>query len=502
MVGSSEIGRRAWWAWVVVSLAVALSSTAAIVAMAVTDSFWIDELTSYWFSRAPRVASVLERMLYREDPHPPGYQLALQAWFRFGTTHTAAAARASSLVCVLVAAACLFQLLRRLDRNGVGQFLAPVLYLCTASTLQYGAELRSYAFQQALLALFLVARAGWCEPGMSCSWQRRIAGLSALGVLAVSHYGGALLAGAFFVCDVWATRSTWTSLRDFVRVTVRHVAYLVGPVLAACWLLYARRFGGMNRTLREQSLGDLAEYPVAAFGPWTLGILALVMFALVTGIGSRQALQRMSDDEDLWRGLSAVGLRAVILAFGLMVAISVFKPIVQARNFVLYIPSLTAACALFLACIARATTYGRWLLWFASLCWGAASAWSVWSTLGDTSRMGEDWFSMVRQIGCKDVLVMTDDIAQKVRDARRLTGVSCQGPQAAPMFLESREEGQPVGRSLRDVQQAFLACPHCSGLHRKRLLREGRRFGFQCHAQESASGDKLYLCTRRRPIDR
>ncbi len=497
-MGGQQIGRRTWWAWVVVSSAIALGSTGAIVASAVSDSFWVDELTSYWFSRGPNVASVLERMLLRADPHPPGYQLALHAWFQLGTAKAAGMARASSLVCILVAAGCLFQLLRRLDRGGVGQFVAPSLYLCAASTLHYGAELRSYALQQALVSLFIVARAGWCEPGTSYSRARRLGGLSALGALSVSHYGGALLAGAFFLCDLWATRSTWTSLRAFAGALVRHAAYLIGPVLAACWLVYARGYGGMNRSLREQSFGEVVEYPISTFGPWTVGILALVILAIVAGIGSRQALQKLCADDALWEGLSAVGLRAVTLAFALMIGISLFKPIVQERNFVLYIPSLTAACALVLARLARVTVRGLGLLWLGVIGWGVASAWTVWTTLSETSRVGEDWFSMARHVGCKDVLVTTDDIAQKLRDARRLAGVTCKGPEATPMFLESRLEMQQAGRSLSDSKQVFVACPHCSAPNGKALLRAARRAGFMCRAEESAPRDRLYLCTRRK----
>ena len=39
-------------------------------------TFWVDELTSIWFSESG-ISNVIKRMIVRSDPHPPGYQLLL-----------------------------------------------------------------------------------------------------------------------------------------------------------------------------------------------------------------------------------------------------------------------------------------------------------------------------------------------------------------------------------------------------------------------------------------
>src|SRR5258708_18843988 len=120
------------------------------------QSLWNDEgNTLRLIERA--IPSLLENASH--DIHPPGYYLALKAWWSL-TGESEFALRAFSALAGVLTVACVYALGRALSAPGAGA-LSALLVAVNAFSVYYGQEVRMYALLALLAAASMLAFVRW-----------------------------------------------------------------------------------------------------------------------------------------------------------------------------------------------------------------------------------------------------------------------------------------------------------------------------------------------------
>lgn len=190
------------------------------------QSFWEDELYSWWASSFAGVGSVI-RLGVLPDIHPPGYQLINYLAQQAGAAGEFGLRLPSALAGILAIPALfgLGALLLGPDEGIIAAALLSVLYF----PIQYSQEARAYALL--LLAVMVSTGLWWllfAAPHRENKRQLRLAYALAAVVTAYLHYFGLLLVGlqagtAVLFCR---QRRQWRRLRIYALIGVAYAPWL------------------------------------------------------------------------------------------------------------------------------------------------------------------------------------------------------------------------------------------------------------------------------------
>jgi len=455
------------------------ATSAALVVLAGTDSFWADELTSYWFSSGEQIGSVLQRMVERSDPHPPGYQLLLFLSYQLpGFDGDPLGARSLSIVAYLVTLFCGTRLLSRTSGSSMPGLVYGVLLGSASYVAFYGTELRSYMSQQAaLMALLLVRKERATERR---PYLHVIEQLIAF-YLGSSHYVASLMTGILAVCG--AARA-FTGQRT-LRATLPECGYLVGPLTAVTWLLC----GPERENFRELAVPDanqVASYFVNALGPsqsLVLFVLTLVALGVATGPSS-------SSGRPLSPSLLGTGVGEALLLFCALLASLPVQTVLQQRNVLLILPPLLCALSLLLTSTLRGRS--ALVLWVGLLVMGWAGFGNYRKELASPQRAGSDFLRIAELSQSEAVVVATEDIRRKVVDAGRL-----HTPPLVALSVVALRTDPAGARTLlrRHDKKLILACPHCRASAHEMLKAFQKNHELRCRKEKPAARDTIYRCT-------
>lgn len=483
----------------ILSAFVLLALTGVLVLLAGTQALWLDELTSFWFSDTSNLQETLQRMLKRGDPHPPGYQVLLNLWLKIPATATSTLTlRLSSIICCLSTAGLFYTIVRRLSHNQRAPLLFLILYATAESTLYYGVELRSYAFQQMAFGCCLLARDLLASERTLSNRVSRVLQLIfiASGIfLGLSHYVGSLLVGVLVFYELfltWRAGSTLSDTRSWAKKFEPWLA-LLGPILAFLWLIRAAQSGGFNRTLAPPGLSSLTYYRDALGHLHHDSILVGLSLLMLSHVGNRfpskQSFHRLAQ----WS--NRTGTTHVLLGLLFLVLISSIKPILQKRNVIITIPSLLAITALILDKLSRISRTRRAI---ASVTCAAAVLSSLAflrTELQSSARAGEDFWKLA-SLGEGILITNSDDLAIKLSDSAQISSFTRQPlPPREIRYLKASLGGENLLDAAPMPSQFVIAIPHWKRKKPSAILRRARAAGLSCRRlKNTAPGDRAWQC--------
>jgi hypothetical protein len=319
------------WPFVLATLALSATAFAVTATTLGRENFWLDELSSLYFSDPARSFHDTVRTFWQGETNPPLYYLYLYLWRHLVPGTDEMSIRMGSLI--PAALACLSPLvyssrIMRLERR-----LAVVLLLSfSPGLLYYAGEARGYT----LLLMFSV---NMCFLLLSVLERLRTGGglagrlvlLSMVSVAAAwTHLFGALLAGVFFLTLIAASivlRRRMRPVAFAAAITavavalwpLAHLAYM-NAVASDHWFIPLTRESVITETkwIGHLAFGD--RIGILAFGAATLAALAYAW------------RPRHSGNTAFYMSLP--------LFVGLVIALSLAVPIYYARYFVILLPAI------------------------------------------------------------------------------------------------------------------------------------------------------------------
>lgn len=383
-------------AWACAGITLLLSTLAFGVTAATLgrENFWLDELSSLYFSDPGRSFHDTVREIWRDETNPPLYYLYLYLWRHLVSGTDEASIRAASLV--PAALACLSPLfypsrIMRLERR-----LAVVLLLSfSPGLLYYAGEARGYAllllFSVNMCFLLLLALQTLRQDGAGLAYKLVLLGAFSAAA-AWTHLFGALLAAVFFFVLVAASivlrrrrlAVAVAAAATAVAVTICPLAHLtyMGKLAADHWFIELSRAGLLRETkwIGHLAFGD--KLSILAFTALTLAALAHAWRPMRT---SKTAFYL-----------------SLPLFFGLVLALSLAIPIYYGRYLVILLPAIYVVVVEAVGDASDRLRAPAWLP-FAAVLLLAPLLVSAWPTFDTVQR--EDWRAQAAVInateGCK-----------------------------------------------------------------------------------------------------
>ena len=241
-VDRGDLGFRA--AAAVVALAALLRGIEAFA-----KSFWLDELHTIFVARGATLGAVLERVL--PDFHAPLYFVVAHA-LQGLPGHTI---RWMSILPGLVAIVPIWAILREAGASRPARLLAGLAFAALPFQIQYGAELRPYAWLQASSAA--IAWAAFT----TTSHRRRFAVLAAAGAIGFyTHYLAAVpIVAAGLAALVARRRGTLGFLGIAVAGTIAFASFLPWLIYDESWIF--RDPGVMTRDEKPERTAETPTEP-------------------------------------------------------------------------------------------------------------------------------------------------------------------------------------------------------------------------------------------------
>ena len=186
-------------------------------------TFWVDELTSIWFSESG-ISNVIKRMIVRSDPHPPGYQLLLAVVLDLSESKIQAIPRLLSVFSGLLTYLMGVLIIYRSYSKEFFQFflLFTSFFWITKDQIYYSTEVRSYQ-----ISLFFLALLIYLDKFSNVQNKRIYLGVVSFLISFIS-YIGTILVFSVFIVSVIESRLKF-------RV---HLYLLIGPILTSIYYLY------------------------------------------------------------------------------------------------------------------------------------------------------------------------------------------------------------------------------------------------------------------------
>ncbi len=293
--------------------------------------FWFDECFSVEVARLPW--HDFARLLWRREANMSLYYLLLRGWLHFGSSPFFI--RSLSVIFSVATLPAIFWLAGKLfDRRTA--LLAVALLSCNAYHIRYAQEARSYS----LFVLLATLSTGFFVAALRNASRRNHRGYIVASVLAVySHLYALLLLAA-----------QWLSVRKLPAVKSFRRAWIWCGLAALPLVVFAAKTGtGPIRWIQRPGLRDVLDFWEHLAGNGGLALLALYVAACAIAILYR-------DKADTW----SIRLLLIWLIFppGLMLLLSLARPLFLGRYFIFCLPPLTILSAAGLAKLRRTWLIG------------------------------------------------------------------------------------------------------------------------------------------------
>lgn len=281
-------------------------------------TFWVDELTSIWFSESG-ISNVIKRMIVRSDPHPPGYQLLLAIVLDLGESKIQAIPRLLSVFSGLLTYLMGFLIIYRSYSKEFFQFflLFTSFFWITKDQIYYSTEVRSYQ-----ISLFFLALLIYLDKFSNIQNKRIYLGVVSFLISFIS-YIGTILVFSIFIVSVIESRLKF-------RV---HLYLLIGPILTSIYYLYTLFKNPSTRKLQGFDpifhLKDLFVNNIYKDTSFNYLILSITFFGIIFLISKHKNLAFSK----VLNISNKTGLFYFLVTFIVVEFISIFYPIYQPRNF-------------------------------------------------------------------------------------------------------------------------------------------------------------------------
>lgn len=191
------------------------------------QSLWNDEGNTLRLVERP-IPSLLENASH--DIHPPGYYLALKAWWSL-TGESEFALRAFSALAGLLTVACVYALGRALSAPGAGA-LAALLVAVNAFSVYYGQEARMYALLALCAAASMLIFARWTARP---AWKTALALalINAAGLYTQYTYPAVMLTQGVMFIAWWLGRPNRRTLMMYFGLNVLMILLFVPQLSTA-----------------------------------------------------------------------------------------------------------------------------------------------------------------------------------------------------------------------------------------------------------------------------
>jgi mannosyltransferase len=307
------------------------------------------------------------------------YYVTLFVWIRlFGTS--AVALRALSVLAAVATLPALYVVARRLGR-GVA-LVACVALAASPFFLLYARQARAYS-----LAVFLVVvTAGALLRALETDEPRRWATFVVVAALALyTQWFAALVVVAFYAAALATSRARLS--RRAIGATA--ALLLVASPIAV--LVAAGDTGGVG-WIAPLSLAQLRDLAVSLTSTHRhLGWLLVFAVAAVGLVAAVRRSRRPTDDAST---LAAMAATWFVVPTGLLIVVSVAKPLLVPRYLVVTLPGLALLLALGLAALLRR----RVALMVAAVGLLSALGWSAYGPLWAARHVDEDWSGIVQTV--------------------------------------------------------------------------------------------------------
>lgn len=334
----TETGDSALDLWVLIATLVIFAVALALTATTLSrDNFWIDELSSLYFSDPRNSLRTMALWIWPVESNPPLYYLYLYLWRLLAPSADESSIRAASLI--PAALACLSPLIYSSRVMAYERRIAVTLLLsCSYGVLYYATEARGYAlllfFSVNVTFLFLSAMQSLRIDGANLRGRLILLGVFSAAA-AWTHFFGIMLAASVFSVLLLAA----IILRRHV-VLVGAIGLLTGTV-AVLWpvlqLAYIREIatGYWFDTFPWGSVVlEAKSFAFMAFGyKWSIIlIVGLTVPALIYTAGRRIANKEL--------------LVLAIVSFALIFAgLSLYVPLFFSRYFLVLLPAIYVVVA-------------------------------------------------------------------------------------------------------------------------------------------------------------
>ncbi|PJF20885.1 MAG: hypothetical protein CUN56_13910, partial [Phototrophicales bacterium] len=291
---------------------------------------WVDEGWSVAATAGDTPISVTQ--MVAEDVHPPLYFYALYIW-RSVTGHTIFAMRYYSVLMIIVCAAVIYRLGKKLQSDLTGA-LAAVLYILHDLVRVLGQEIRQYPQAQLLTALLVWAYLSWWEKP---THPRTIALiLAGLALLWTVYWGGFVL----LALGLHSLLTRRNIIKPYIIIAIGFLPWL--PVL---YFQLTQQIGaeGLGHALPPTWYGfQVLIYQLLGRPEW--------FWLVLSAIGMWHVAQRRIDPRRFTLGL------VIVITAGLSLVINLLLPTLTYRMLSILIPLILLLAA---AAIGQLTRFWR-----------------------------------------------------------------------------------------------------------------------------------------------
>ena len=289
-----------------------------LIKIANFKTFWLDELTSIWFSEGG-ISNVIKRMVVRGDPHPPGYQLLLAIVLDFGGSKSQVIPRLLSIFSGLLAylMGVLF-IYKSYSKKFFHFFLLFTCFFWIAEDqIYHSTEVRSYQ-----IFLFFVALLIILNKFNKIKNKKVYIGIVSF-LISFTSYIGTILVFSIFIVSAIESRLKFKI----------HLHLLIGPVVTSIYYLFTFFKNRSTRKLQSFDpvfhLKDLFLKYIYNDTYFNYLIFSIIFFGIIFLFIKHKRLAFSK----VLKISNRTGLTYFFVTFSLVELISIFYPIYQQRNF-------------------------------------------------------------------------------------------------------------------------------------------------------------------------
>ena len=329
--------RWLWPDWIIASAATLLAGVLRFHALD-RKPFWLDEGVSVAISRLDWYN--FARLMWRREANMSLYYLLLRGWEHLGGSEFFI--RSLSVIFAVATVPALYWLALRLFSRPVA-IMASLLLAVNAYHIRYAQEARSYSLYVLLGTLSWIFFVEYIVAPSKRNWQGFVA-FSALSVYAHLYF-------AFFIVAQWVSLHLLdrSSVPSRAMAAFRWIAAITFPAF-----LFAATTGvGPLRWVPRPRLGDIYSYFDHMAGNGGPALVLACMIAIVIAIWPvASGMIRRNSDWGTWP--YQLLLIWILLPVGLILGLSLVRPMFVARYFIACQPAFVILVAVGLSRIPRA----------------------------------------------------------------------------------------------------------------------------------------------------